>query len=59
MVDRYAARAKCTCPRLQASSFDGMRGEVVSLAPFMVLLEDENKPMRFDERDFDPVPDDG
>jgi hypothetical protein len=57
MVDRYAARAQCTCParRFEPSWFNGLRGKVTSVAPFMVLIDGESTPMRFDARDFDEV----
>jgi hypothetical protein len=57
MVDRYAARAACTCKaKHEASSFNGMRGRVTQVMPFvMVHLDGERLPMRFDERDFERV----
>lgn len=54
MVDRYAARAVCTCPKVQPSWFDGMTGKVTQVTPYvMVLIDRERLPLRFDERDFD------
>lgn len=58
MVDRYAARAVCTCPKVQPSWFDGMTGKVTQVTPYvMVHIDGERLPLRFDERDFDKADD--
>ncbi len=57
MVDRYRKRPACACGKVfEPSCFDGLKGTVTKEAPeFMVLIDDESKPMRFDPRDFDEV----
>ncbi len=56
LVDRYAARARCHCPKIEPSWFNGMRGVVTRVKPtVMVHLEGERLPMVFDERDLVPV----
>lgn len=54
MVDRYAARAQCTCKHktFEPSWFNGLKGVVTRVSPTpMVLLVGERLPMVFDERD--------
>lgn len=58
MVDRYASRRPCVCKSraTEPSWFDGMKGEVTQVSPYvMVLLDGERLPLRFDARDFDRV----